>query len=41
MRSGGMDVYKVEKSKEDTREPFKFRRRNFSMTLEEFLMIQK
>ena len=41
MRSCGKDVYKVEKSKEDTWEPWKFRRRNFSMTSEEFLMDQK
>ena len=38
MRSCGKDVYKVEKSKEDTCEPWKFRRRNFSMTSEEFWM---
>ena len=30
-------MYKVEKSKEDTREPCKLRSRNFSMTSEEFL----
>ena len=34
-------MYKVEKSKEDTREPRKLRSRNFSMTSEEFLMDQK
>ena len=41
MRSWGKDVYKVEKLKEDTWEPWKFRRRNFSMTSGEFLMDQK
>ena len=41
IRSCGNDVYKVEKSKEDTWEPWKFRSRNFSMTSEEFLMDQK
>ena len=34
-------MYKVEKSKEDTWEPWKLRSRNFSMTSEEFLMDQK
>ena len=29
-------MYKVEKSKEDTWEPWKLRSRNFSMTLEDF-----
>ena len=41
IRSFGKDVYNVEKSKEDTWEPWKFRSRNFSMTSEEFLMDQK
>ena len=41
MRLCGKDVYKVEKSKDDTWEPWKFRRRNFSMTSEEFLMDKK
>ena len=41
IRTCGKDVYKVEKSKEDTWEPWKFRSRNFSMTSEEFLMDQK
>ena len=39
IRSCGNEVYKVEKSKEDTWEPWKVR--NFSMTSEEFLMDQK
>ena len=37
IRSCGNEVYKVEKSKEDTLEPWKLRSRNFSMTAEEFL----
>ena len=37
VRSCGSEVYKVEKSKEDTWEPWKLRSRNFSMTSEEFL----
>ena len=41
MRACGKVVYKVEKSKEDTWEPWKFRWRSFSMTSEEFLMDQK
>ena len=41
IRSCGNEVYKVEKSKEDTWEPRKLRSRNFSMTSEEFLMDQK
>ena len=36
IRSCGNDVYKVEKSKEDTRETLKLSSRNFSMTSEEF-----
>ena len=36
IRSCGNEVYKVEKSKEDTWEPRKLRSRNFSMTSEEF-----
>ena len=36
IRSYGNEVYKVEKSKEDTWEPRKLRSRNFSMTSEEF-----
>ena len=39
--SCGIEVYKVEKSKEDTWEPWKLRSRNFSMISEEFLMDQK
>ena len=35
------EVYKVEKSKEDTRKPRKLRSRNFYMTSEEFLIDQK
>ena len=38
--SCGNEVYKIEKSKKDTREPRKLRSRNFSMTSEEFLMDQ-
>ena len=34
--SCGNEVYKVEKSKEDTWEPWKLRSRNFSMTSEVF-----
>ena len=34
-------MYKVEKSKEDTWEPWKLRSRNFSMTSEEFLIIDQ
>ena len=41
IRSYGNEVYKVEKSKEDTWEPRKLRSRNFSMISEEFLMEQK
>ena len=37
IRSCGNEVYRVEKSKEDTWEPWKLRSRNFSMTSEEFL----
>ena len=37
IRSCGNEVYKVEKSKEDTWELGKLRSRNFSMTSEEFL----
>ena len=33
----GSEVYKMEKSKEDTWDPWKLRSRNFSMTSEEFL----
>ena len=36
IRSCGYDVYKVEKSKEDTWEAWKFRSRIFSMTSEDF-----
>ena len=36
IRSCGNNVYKVEKSKEDTWEPWKFRSRIFSMISEEF-----
>ena len=35
------DVNKVEKSKVDIWEPWKFRIRNFSMTSEEYLIDQK
>ena len=41
IRSCGKDVYKVEKSKDDTWELWKIRSCNFSMTPEEFLMDQK
>ena len=41
IRSFGKDVYIEEKPKEDTWEPWRFRRRNFSMTSEEFLMDKK
>ena len=41
IRSCGNEVYDVEKSKEDTWEPWKLRIRNFSITSEEFLMNQK
>ena len=41
IRSCGNEVYKVEKSKEDTWEPRMLRSRNFSMTSEEFLLDQK
>ena len=41
IRPCGKDVYKVETSKEDTWEPWKFRSRNFSMTPEEVLIDQK
>ena len=41
IRSCGNEVYNVEKSKEDTWEPWKLRSRNFSMTSEEFFMDQK
>ena len=41
IRSCGNEVYKVEKSKEDTRDPRKLRSRNSSMTTEEFLMDQE
>ena len=41
IRSCSNGVYKVEKSKEDTRKPWKLHSRNFSMTSEEFLMDQK
>ena len=41
IRPCGKDVYNVEKSKEYTWEPWKFRSRNFSVTSEEFLMDQK
>ena len=41
IRSCGNEVYKVEKLKEDTWEPWKLRSRNFSMTSEKFLMDQK
>ena len=37
IRSCGNEMYKVEKSKEDTCEPRKLRSRNFSMTSEEYL----
>ena len=36
IRSCDNEVYKVEKSKEDTWEPWKLHSRNFSMTSEEF-----
>ena len=36
IRSCGNEVYEVEKSREDTREPWKLRSRNFSMTSEDF-----
>ena len=41
IRSCGKEVYKVEKSKEDTREHRKLPNRNFSMTSVEFLMDKK
>ena len=41
IRSCGNEEYKVEKSKEDTWEPWQLHSRNFSMTSEEFFMDQK
>ena len=40
IRSCGNEVYKMEKSNEDTWRPWKLRSRNFSMISEEFFMDQ-